>query len=170
MIPEGKCTTRMIEVENQSPVSSPEHPSYRVDNHAGTSAPCNSNNVNMQMYIGLPSSDSPTKSVLTSAPTDTVTPKDQQFIVPGLFDKVVVQTDLHKLVNATVNESATILFEGQGELVPNPQVPDNDIMAGHIKLEDFCCLLSSSSLSDSSGLAKSFTSPSTPNTSTDQKI
>lgn len=122
------------------------------------------------MYIGLPSSDLPTKSVLTSTPTDMVTPKDQQFTVPGLYDEVVVQSNLHKLVDAALNESATISFEWQGELVPNPQVPDNDTVAGHIKLEEFCCLLSSSSSSDSSGLAKSSTSPSTPNTSTDQKI
>lgn len=133
VIPEGKGKARMIETENQSPVSSPDHPSYKADNNAGTSSLCDSINVDISISTGLISSDSPTIFTLALTPTDTVTPKDQQPKVQGLYDKVVVHTDLHKLADAALNESATILFEEHGESVSKPQDPDNDTMVGHIK-------------------------------------
>lgn len=45
VISEGKGKTRMMETEHQSPILSPDHPSYRADNDAGPSAWCTSENV-----------------------------------------------------------------------------------------------------------------------------
>lgn len=99
-----------------------------------------------------------------------VQPEDQHSQIQDLSDKlVVVQFDLHKLADAAFNQSATIPSKEQSELAI-PQVPDNDTVAGHLKLDDFCCLISSSSSSDSSGSTKSSTSSSTSNISLDHKV
>lgn len=141
----------MIETENSSLVSSPEHPSYRADNNADTSA--RSNNMDMQINSGCPSSLSPTKFVSASAPIDLVTPEDHQLTGQSSSHKAVVQTDLHKLADVALNESAIIPSIEQSESVFNPQDSNNDTVANHIPLEDYCCLLSSSSSLDESALS-----------------
>lgn len=118
------------------------------------------------LSIDLLNSELPDESTLAQPETTT---HMEQLTDQNMSSAVIAQSDLHKLADVAFNESAMILSEEQGESVSNQQPTDTDKVVDLLKLDDFYCLLSTSS-SDSSTSAKSSPPSSTSNISSDQKI
>lgn len=166
MISEGKVKGQLIVIEDQSPLSSPDHPSYRVDDNDGTSTLSSTDNLDLPISTGPHSSDSLTKSSPPSMPTSLATQEDPQPNDPDSANQIVIQTDLHKLVEVVLKETTIIPFEGQGKSIFNPSVSDNNKLDRIHNLDDFCCLMTSSSSLDESTQSLASSSDS----SSDQKI